>query len=59
MGTRRGRMTGTDYARYFDQGGRALEAYEREGSPGQAAAAQTAFKYALRFVPADRRGPCW
>lgn len=52
-------MTGTDYARYFDQGGRALEAYERGGGPGQAAAAQKAFKYALRFVPADRRGPCW
>ncbi|WP_318214067.1 CHAT domain-containing protein [Streptomyces sp. SCL15-6] len=46
-------MTGTDYAQHFDRGVRALEAYEREGSPEQADAAQKAFTDALRSVPAD------
>ncbi|RFC77346.1 CHAT domain-containing protein [Streptomyces sp. AcE210] len=46
-------MTGTDYAQHFGCGVRALEAYEREGSPEQVDAAQKAFTYALRSVPAD------
>ncbi|MCC8452778.1 CHAT domain-containing protein [Streptomyces rochei] len=46
-------MTGAEYAQHFDCGVRALEAYEREGSHEQADAAQKAFTYALRSVPAD------
>lgn len=46
-------MTGTDYAQHFGCGVRALEAYEREGGPEQADAAQKAFTHALRSVPTD------
>ncbi|MFF4509160.1 CHAT domain-containing protein [Streptomyces sp. NPDC001401] len=46
-------MTGAEYAQHFDCGVRALEAYEREGSPEQADVAQKAFTCALRSVPTD------
>jgi tetratricopeptide (TPR) repeat protein len=46
-------MTGAEYAQHFNCGVRALEAYEREGSPEQADVAQKAFTNALRSVPAD------
>ncbi|MFF5923382.1 CHAT domain-containing protein [Streptomyces flavochromogenes] len=49
-------MTDSEYMQHFSHGVQALAAYNRQGSPDQADAAEKSFTYALRSVPADLPG---